>query len=84
MLRISATQTYHDSLAHGINDIQELSMRHEVVSKSKTELLRLIRTHYLPLYFPEIELFQNNTLSKWFFTLLECLPSCSSGCSVKV
>ncbi len=74
MLRIGATQSYHDPLAHGINDIQELSMTHEVVSKSKTELLHRIQTHYLPLYFPEIERFRNNTRSDWFFALLERFP----------
>ena len=38
MLRIGATQTYLDPLGAGINDIQELSKTHEVISKAKTEL----------------------------------------------
>jgi hypothetical protein len=33
MLRIGVKNPYHDPLAHGINDIQELSMTHEVVSR---------------------------------------------------
>ena len=74
MLRIGATQPYHDPLAHGVNDIQELSMTHEVVSKSKTELLHRIQTHYLPLYFPKVDRFRNNTRSDWFFALLERFP----------
>jgi transposase len=74
MLRIGAAKPYHDPLAHGINDIQELSMTHEVVSKAKTEVLHRIQTHYLPLYFPEIERFRNNTRSDWFFALLERFP----------
>ena len=45
MLRIGAAKPYHDPLAHGINDIQELSMTHEVVSKAKTEALHRIQTH---------------------------------------
>jgi transposase len=49
MLRIGATKPYHDPLLHGINDIQELSMTHEVVSRAKTEILHRIQTHYLPL-----------------------------------
>ena len=74
MLRIGATKSYHDPLAHGINDIQELSMTHEVISKAKTEVLHRIQTHYLPLYFPEIERFRNNTRSDWFFALLDRFP----------
>ena len=38
-------------------------MTHEVVSKSKTELLHRLQTHYLPLYFPEVDRFRNNTRS---------------------
>ena len=74
MLRIGATQPYHDPLAHGINDIQEMSMTHEVVSRAKTEVLHRIQTHYLPLYFPEVDRFRNNTRSDWFFALLERFP----------
>jgi len=74
MLQIGATQPCHDPLADGINDIQELSMTHEVVSNSKTELLHRIQTHCLPLYFPEIERFRNNTRSDWFFALPERFP----------
>jgi hypothetical protein len=55
MLRIGATQHYVDPLAAGINDLQELSKTHEVISKAKTETWHRILTHYLPLYFPEIE-----------------------------
>ena len=63
MLRIGAAKAYHDPLAHGVNDIQELSMTHEAVSKTKTETLHRIQTHYLPLYFPEVERFQNSSRS---------------------
>jgi hypothetical protein len=38
MLKIGATQTYCDPICSGINDIQELSKTHEVVSQAKTEL----------------------------------------------
>ena len=74
MLRIGATQPYHDPLACGINDIQEMSMTHEVISKAKTEVLHRIQTHYLPLYFPEVDRFRSNTRSDWFFALLERFP----------
>ncbi len=36
MLKIGATQVYCDPICSGINDIQELSKTHEVISKAKT------------------------------------------------
>jgi transposase len=74
MLRIGAARPYHDPLVHGINDVQELSMTHEVVSRAKTEVLHRIQTHYLPLYFPEAERFLNSTRSEWFFAFLDRFP----------
>ena len=61
MLRIGAVQRYHGPLAAGIHDLQELSKTHEAVSKAKTEVLHRILTHYLPLYFPEIDRFRHNS-----------------------
>jgi transposase len=49
MLGIGATMVYQDPLAAGINDLQELSKTHEVVSKAKTELWHRLLTHYLRL-----------------------------------
>lgn len=63
MLRIGKAKPYHDPLEHAINDIQALSLTHEVVSKAKTEVLHRIQTHYLPLYFPEVNRFRNSTRS---------------------
>lgn len=59
-LRIGASQTYHDPLAAGINDIQELSKTHEAIAGAKTQVLHRIQTHYLPLYFPELDRFRQN------------------------
>lgn len=78
MLRIGATQRYYDPLAQGIFDIQELSKTHEAVSKAKTEVLHRILTHYLPLYFPEIERFRQNSRSDWFFAFLDRFPTPAS------
>jgi transposase len=75
MLRIGATQRYVDPLATGINDLQELSNTHEAISKAKTETWHRILTHYLPLYFPEIERFAGNSRSDWFLALLERFPT---------
>jgi transposase len=75
MLRIGATQRYVDPLAAGINDLQELSKTHEAISKAKTETWHRILTHYLPLYFPEVERFAGNSRSDWFLALLERFPT---------
>ena len=75
MLRIGATQRYVDPLAAGINDLQELSKTHEAISKAKTETWHRLLTHYLPLYFPEIERFAGNSRSDWFLALLERFPT---------
>jgi transposase len=74
MLKIGATQTYCDPICSGINDIQEMSKTHEVISKAKTELWHRLLTHYLALYFPEIARFAGNSRSDWFLALLEQFP----------
>jgi len=74
MLKTGLTQTYHDPLEHGTNDWQELSKTHEVISKAKTEAIHRLQTHYLPLYFPEIEKFRHNSRSEWFFAFLDQFP----------
>lgn len=66
MLGIGATMVYQDPLTAGINDLQELSKTHEVVSKAKTEIWHRLLTHYLPLYFPEIAAVRRNSRSDWF------------------
>lgn len=75
MLRIGACQTFHDPLANGINDIQELSKTHDMISRAKTELWHRLLTHYMPLYFPEAERFRGNARSDWFLAFLEAFPT---------
>lgn len=75
MLKIGATQVYCDPLRSGINDIQELSKTHEIISKAKTELWHRLLTHYLPLYFPEVARFAGNSRSNWFLAFLERFPT---------
>jgi transposase len=78
MLKIGATQAYCDPICSGVNDIQELSKTHEVISKAKTELWHRLLTHYLPLYFPEIARFAGNSRSDWFLAFLEQFPTPAS------
>ena len=67
MLEIGAAQFFHDPLTAGVNDIQELSKTHKIVSRVKTELWHRILTHYLPLYFPEAERFHRSACKIRFF-----------------
>ena len=78
MLKIGATQVYLDPIDAGINDIQELSKTHEIVSKAKTELWHRLLTHYLPLYFPEAARFAGNSRSDWFLAFLGQFPTPAS------
>jgi transposase len=75
MLRIGASQRFHDPFAVGINDVQELSKTHEAIAKAKTEIQHRLLTHYLPLYLPEIERFRGNSRSDWFFAMLDAFPT---------
>jgi len=75
MLEIGAVQVFHDPLAAGVNDIQELSKTHEIVSRAKTELWHRILTHYLPLYFPEADRYHRSSRTDWFLAFLESFPS---------
>lgn len=74
MLRLGITQHYHDPLWQGTHDWQELSNTHEVISKAKTEAMHRLQTHYLALYFPEIDRFRHNSRSEWFFIFLDQFP----------
>lgn len=75
MLKIGATQVYHDPLGAGINDIQELSKTHEMVSRAKTQIWHRLLTHYIPLYFPEVERFKGKSRSDWYLAFLEQFPT---------
>lgn len=78
MLKIQATQRYNDPLRAGINDVQELSKTHEAIARAKTEIQHRILTHYLPLYFPEIDRFRGNSRSNSFFAFLDAFPTSAS------
>jgi transposase len=54
------------------------SKTHEAIAKAKTEIQHRILTHYLPLYFPEIERFRGNSRSDWFFAFLDAFPTPAS------
>lgn len=75
MLSAGCVQRYFDPLQQSTNDWQELSKTHEAISSAKTEVLHRLLTHYMPLYFPEIDRFRHNSRSEWFFTFLYEFPT---------
>lgn len=78
MLKTGLTQTYHDPLLHRTNDIQELSKTCYQVSLRKTRIQHSIMTHYLPLYFPEVQKYYSASRAQWFSSLLHRFPCPSS------
>ena len=48
MMEIGNTQFYHDPLACGTNDIQELSKTHDIESKFEMSVVRVFRTDVVP------------------------------------
>ncbi len=74
MMKLGHTQRYYDPLHQGINDWQELSKTHEVISRAKTDALHRLQTHYLPLYFPEVDRFRHTSRAEWFFIFLDRFP----------
>lgn len=74
MLANGQVQRYYDPLQQGTNEWQELSKTHDAISSAKTEVLHRLMTHYMALYFPEIDRFRNNSRSEWFFRFLHEFP----------
>ena len=78
MLGTGLTQTYYDPLLHRINDIQELSKTYYQVALRKVRVQHSIMTHFLPLYFPEVQKYFYSSRAQWFSSLLLRFPSPAS------
>lgn len=78
LLKTGITQYYHDPLRHQVHDLQELSLTHAQVSLEKTRTQHRLLTHYLPLYFPEIERYYCSSRSEWLLDLLHAFPTPAS------
>jgi transposase len=75
LLKTGLTQRYHDPLVHRTHDFQELSLTYAQVSLEKTRMQHRLLTHYLPLYFPEIERHYHASRSAWLLDLLHAFPT---------
>ncbi len=78
LLKAGQVQRYLDPIVNNTNDWQELSKTHEIISKNKTETLHRLKTHYWPLYFPEIDRFRHSSRKEWFFNFLYQFPTPAS------
>jgi hypothetical protein len=75
LLKTGVTQHYHDPLANQIHYFQELSLTYAQISLEKTRTQHRLLTHYLPLYFPEIERYYHASRSEWLFAFLQIFPT---------
>ena len=75
LLKTGVTQHYHDPLANHIHDFQELSLTYAQISLEKTRTQHRLLTHYLPLYFPEIERHYHASRSEWLLSFLQVFPT---------
>lgn len=78
LLKQGVTQRYCDPLIMGSHDLQELSKTHHHIACARTRLQHLLITHYLTLYFPEIERFWSPQRNEWFIRLLLQFPTPAS------
>lgn len=78
LLKQGMTQRYCDPLVTKIHDLQELAKTYQHISRVRTRLQHLLLTHYLTLYFPEIERFWTAQRNEWFIRLLLSFPTPAS------
>lgn len=74
LLKTGGTQTYHDPLINGYNDLQGLANTYHQASLRKTRVYHSIVTHFLPMYFREAAKFFNSSRSDWLVRLLIMMP----------
>lgn len=75
LLKTGIKQRYYDALLNGFQDAEELSKTHYQVSLAKMKIQHSLLTHYLPLYFPEVEKYFCSSRAAWFSKVLYHFPS---------
>lgn len=78
LLKQGMTQRYCDPLVTKTHDLQELSKTYLHISRTRTRLQHVLITHYLTLYFPEMERFWTTQRNEWFIRLLLQFPTPAS------
>jgi len=84
LLKQGVTQRYCDPLVMRTHDLQELSKTYHHISRARTRLQHILITHYLTLYFPEIERFWSTQRNEWFIRLLLQFPTPASVAALSV
>jgi len=78
LLKQGITQRFVDPLIAGHHELQELSKTYYQIGLARTRLQHSLLTHYLPLYFPEVERFFDGTHAEWFARFLMRFPTATS------
>jgi transposase len=84
LLKQGMVQRYCDPVITRTHDLQELSKTYDHISRARTRLQHLLLTHYLTLYFPEIEQFWSCQRNEWFIRLLLSFPTPASIAALSV
>ena len=75
LLKQGVVQTYYDPLWEGFHDIQEISKTYYQVTLRRTRVLHSLLTHYLPIYFPEMERYFHASRAQWLARTLTRFPT---------
>lgn len=78
LLKQGITQRFVDPLIAGHHGLQELSKTHYQISLARTRLQHSLLTHYLPLYFPEVERYFHTAQAAWLARFLIRFPTAAS------
>jgi len=82
LMKQGLTQYYYDPLEAGVHDIQEISKTHHQIVLSRMRIQHSLLTHYLPLYFPEMDRYWHSTRADWFVRFLLRFPVPGSICAL--
>lgn len=74
LLKQGKTQRYCDPLVLGHHDLQEHSKTYMQLSLARTRLGHSLMTHYLPLYWPEIQRYWHSPRTDWITGFLLAFP----------
>ncbi|HBB7077307.1 TPA: IS110 family transposase [Legionella pneumophila] len=78
LLKTGIVQTYYDPLINQYNDIQEIAKTYHQISLRKVRVQHSIMNHYLPLYFPEAEMFFHSSRALWSSHFISHFPTPST------
>ena len=75
LLKTGIKKRYYDDFFHDFQYVEELSKIHYQVSLRKMKIQHSLLTHFLPLYFLEVEKYFCSSQAAWFSKVLYYFPS---------